>query len=379
MNPDIPRSAAVLLDYIAGLETARKRDAAYETIIGHLNEKGALAKPITQMTLDELLAEQLRWVRGLKQASGAAGAYQIIRPTLLGLIKQFKVPSTAKFSPGLQDAFGFALLQRRGFDRFMAGTLSLKDFGNELAKEWASLPLLSSVRRKTGKTSRTLHRGQSYYDGVAGNKSLDGAMAFESVLSEALNEGPRMPKPDPRPPLSDFPAKGAQDSEVVAQVQRRLKELGYTEIGNVDGDFGTFTENAILIFQKDNGLPITGAIDEALIVALAKGKPREMSTARQEASPAEVREQVPEAKANWWTKVAGLWGMIVTGIGAFINWALGSIDDIRDGAQPLLDLFGFVPWWGYAVLLFGVAGWLYLNGRKGEQASVAAVQDGARR
>lgn len=379
MKPKVPRGAAVLLDYIAGLETARKGDARYQTVIAHLNEKGELAKPITDMKLDELLTEQLRWVRSLKQASGAAGAYQIIRPTLQGLIKQYSVPLEARFTPDLQDAFGLALLQRRGFDKFMAGTLGLKDFGNELAKEWASLPLLSPVKRKVKGVTRTIPRGASYYDGDGINKSLDGAMDFESVLSEALNERDRQPAPVEQPEAPAFPMKGAMDNEVVAQVQRRLKELGYTEIGHIDGDFGDFTENAILIFRKDNGLPMSGAIDEDLIVALAKGQPRTLPSARQEASPEDVRQKVPEAKANWFTKVAGLWGMIAAGATGFVNWSVDSMSDIREGAQPVLDLFGIVPWWGYLALFFGVALWLYLNGRRGEAASVEAVQEGARR
>lgn len=381
MNPNVPRGAAILLDYIGGLETARKGAAAYNTVIGHIDEKRKLPKPVTEMTLEELLAEQLRWVRNLKQASGAAGRYQIIRPTLKSLIAELKIPLSAKFTPDLQDAFGLALLERRGYRRFEAATLPLKTFGNDLAKEWASLPVLSTVKRR-GK--RALQRGESYYAGDGINKSLDSAAAFESVLSEALNE--RYRKESPKPAANEpstgpaaFPARGARKDEVVAQVQRRLKELGYTEIGNVDGDFGDLTEKAILIFRHDAGLPLSGAIDSSLIVALAKAQPREMPAGRAEATAKEVRQVAPEAKANWMTKVAGFWGMIVTAVGAFVNWAIGSIGDIRDGAQSILDIFGVMPWWGYALALFGVALWLYLNGRKGEQASVEAVQEGARR
>ncbi|HEV2518000.1 MAG TPA: hypothetical protein VGV07_22300 [Devosia sp.] len=39
MNPNIPRGAAILLDFIADLETKRQGQAAYETIIGYRNEK----------------------------------------------------------------------------------------------------------------------------------------------------------------------------------------------------------------------------------------------------------------------------------------------------------------------------------------------------
>ena len=50
------------------------------------------------------------------------------------------------------------------------------------------------------------------------------------------------------------------DNEVVAQVQRRLKEFGYTEIGNVDGDCGDLTEKAIIIFRHDVGLPLNRTV-----------------------------------------------------------------------------------------------------------------------
>lgn len=379
MNSNVPRGAAVLLDYIGGLETARKGAAAYNTVIGHIDEKGKLPKPVTEMTLEELLAEQLRWVRNLKQKSGAAGRYQIIRPTLKSLIAELGVSLKAKFTPDLQDAFGLALLERRGYRRFVTGALPLKSFGNELAKEWASLPVLSAIRR-TGKKPRTLQRGESYYAGDGINKSLDDATAFESVLAEALNERDRKPVPkEPSTGPAAFPAKGARNDEVVAQVQRRLKELGYSEIGNVDGDFGDLTEKAIIIFRHDAGLPLSGTIDSNLIVALAKAQPREMPTARAEATPKEVREAAPEAKTNWLTKVAGFWSAIVGAVVAFFNWVIGSFADIRDFVQPMLDLLAGVPVWVYALAFAGGALWLYLNGRKGEAASVEAVQEGARR
>lgn len=374
MNPNVPRGAAVLLDYVGGLETARKGSTAYQTVIGHLNEKGELAKPITEMTLAELLAEQLRWVKKLHQASGAAGRYQIIRPTLRGLIKELALPLTAKFTPDLQDALGFALLKRRGYARFVSGELSAKAYGNELAKEWASLPLLAPAKR-VGK--RTAQRGESYYVGDGINKSLDDVASFERALSEALNEGERQPKSVPT--STDFPVKGDRDNEVVAQVQRRLKELGYTEIGNLDGDFGDLTEDTIILFQKYNGLPMTGAIDEALIVALAKAGPRVLSPARQDATTAEVREVVPEAKANWMSKVIGFWGSVSAGVVAFVNWLFGSVGEVRQWTQSIADMFGAIPIWVYALIFLAGGVWLYLNGQKGLQASVDAVQEGARR
>lgn len=197
MNPNVPRGAAILLDFIAKLETNRQGQAAYETIIGYRNEKpNTLPKPITEMTLEELLAEQKRWVKNLRAPSGAAGRYQIIRPTLLSLVAEMGVPLSAKFTPDLQDRFGFALLQRRGWGQFAAHTLSLKDFGNRLAREWASFPVLSDQQG----AHRTVKRGESYYAGDGINASLAKAAEAEAVLAEVLNELTRSaPKPRPQP------------------------------------------------------------------------------------------------------------------------------------------------------------------------------------
>lgn len=217
----------------------------------------------------------------------------------------------------------------------------------------------------------------------AGVKHYDKRLAWAKIALEELQRpAKRVQTPAPKEPSTGpaaFPVKGARNDEVVAQVQRRLKELGYSETGNIDGDFGDLTEKAILIFRHDAGLPLSGAIDSNLIVTLAKAKPREMPAGRAEATPKEVREVVPEAKSNWWSKVAGFWSTIVGAVIAFFNWAIGSFADIRDFVQPMLDLLAGVPVWVYALAFAGGALWLYLNGRKGEAASVEAVQEGARR
>jgi len=204
MPPNVPPGAAILLDFIAGLETNRPGAAGYETIIGYRNEKPAtLPSPITAMTLAQLLAEQKRWVKNLKAPSGAAGRYQIIRPTLLSLIAELGIPLSATFTPELQDRFGLALLRRRGWNQFAARTLSLRDFGNRLAREWASFPVLS---RQQG-AHRTVERGESYYAGDGINASLARASEAEAVLAEVLNAlSAPAPAPDPAPRPDPIPA-----------------------------------------------------------------------------------------------------------------------------------------------------------------------------
>lgn len=56
-------------------------------------------------------------------------------------------------------------------------------------------------------------------------------------------------------------------SEEVRNIQKVLKEKGYYT-GNVDGIFGTRTKNAVISFQKDNGLSADGVVGKQTLKAL---------------------------------------------------------------------------------------------------------------
>lgn len=59
---------------------------------------------------------------------------------------------------------------------------------------------------------------------------------------------------------------GSRSSEV-RQIQTVLKQKGYYS-GNVDGIFGTGTKNAVIAFQKDNGLVADGIAGTKTLTAL---------------------------------------------------------------------------------------------------------------
>ena len=58
----------------------------------------------------------------------------------------------------------------------------------------------------------------------------------------------------------------------VYQVQKKLKELGY-DPGSADGIWGKKTASAVKSFQRDNGLPVTGQLDEQTRAKLIIKKP----------------------------------------------------------------------------------------------------------
>jgi Putative peptidoglycan binding domain len=60
---------------------------------------------------------------------------------------------------------------------------------------------------------------------------------------------------------------GLQPDEVIADVQAALQQLGYYSYA-ADGVLGPATEAAIANYQRDYGLPVTGAIDPATVGSL---------------------------------------------------------------------------------------------------------------
>lgn len=194
MNSNVPVGAAILLDFIGGIEAPK----GYGTIFANKQDK--LPRPLTDMTLDEVIAAQVRWSKN--HGSSAAGRYQFMRATLKELMAELGLRGSQKLTPDMQDVMAFHLLKRRGYQQFVSGQISLKTFGLNLAKEWASLPVLHDVQG----AHRPLTRGQSYYAGDGLNKSLTKAMDVEVVLAEVLNEAGRTPVTSPQPAPAPTPA-----------------------------------------------------------------------------------------------------------------------------------------------------------------------------
>ncbi|MQV96804.1 hypothetical protein GHK46_04955 [Sinorhizobium medicae] len=185
MDKTVPPGAAILLDFIRETEVGRSDRASYDVIYGHNQAK--LPQPLTTMTYGEVVDAQKGWSKQF--GSSAAGSYQFMRATLIDLAKAVHSISGAdRFTPDLQDRLGYRLLVRRGYPEFITGKISLVQFGENLAKEWASFPVLVSCKG----AHRVLKRGQSYYAGDGLNKALVRPEKVEAVLKQVL-EATRRP------------------------------------------------------------------------------------------------------------------------------------------------------------------------------------------
>lgn len=196
MDKTVPAGAAILLDFIRKTEVGRTDRASYDVIYG--KNQGKLRKPITSMTIGELVDAQASFTERFK--SSAAGGYQFMRNTLQDLSRELRLNGRQMFDPDLQDRLGYHLLKRRGYAEFMAGKISETEFAKRLAMEWASFPVLAATKGK----HQQLMRGQSYYDGDALNKALVKPEAIEAVLRKAKAAGNGLPMPDTETPEAEI-------------------------------------------------------------------------------------------------------------------------------------------------------------------------------
>lgn len=126
-----------------------------------------------------------------KEASSAIGGYQFLTATLRSLKDSLKLKGDERFTNAFQDDLAIALMIRRGLMKYLRGDLSLSAFCNNLAMEWASLPVVSSIRRG----SRLLKIGQSYYAGDGLNKSFHKP---ETILAAVETMGQELRKAMPK-------------------------------------------------------------------------------------------------------------------------------------------------------------------------------------
>ena len=67
---------------------------------------------------------------------------------------------------------------------------------------------------------------------------------------------------------SDGICQQGDKGDAVRSVQKRLITLGYLSSGSADGSFGNQTKNAVMAFQKNNGLSQTGRVNSSTLEKL---------------------------------------------------------------------------------------------------------------
>lgn len=171
-----------LLAFIGKYESNNNPNAIW----GGIKKSDYPSKPITLMTVGQVLAWQDSIDR--KYMSEASGEWQFMEDTLRGLVKAGVVKTSAVFNRDTQVVLATELLRRRGLNEYLTGKISAETFANNVAKEWASMPVVS------GK-----NKGRSYYAGDGLNKSHtpvdDYLKAIKSVTNKVATVEPKVVAP----------------------------------------------------------------------------------------------------------------------------------------------------------------------------------------
>tara|TARA_B110000977_G_scaffold162714_1_gene208331 strand:- start:2240 stop:4180 length:1941 start_codon:yes stop_codon:yes gene_type:complete len=191
INAATQTAATPLLNFIGN-----KESEGYDDISGLVSQSRYPVKSLTQMTITEVLD----WQESIDrfQLSEASGRYQIMEDTLRGynndtttgpgspLYTKAGISGGDLFSPKNQDKMAIVLLEQRGLNRFLSGEITREEFANNLASEWASLPLVTGP-----------NAGKSQYSGDrAGNKSLTTVQEFLNAI-DAVKSTYSAPPGDP--------------------------------------------------------------------------------------------------------------------------------------------------------------------------------------
>ncbi len=172
----------LLLDLIAKYESEsaivmQGVKSGYDVVVNQAFKWTPPDKPITTMTINEVLDWQLNAIKVYKIKTrtqtgySAVGRYQIVYRTLKDLIGVADLKRI--FNEETQDELAYTLLRRRGLASWIAGKMSDDRFADVLSQEWASLPF---------------NTGYSYYaQDKYGNKSLVTRDEVMKVLNEARN------------------------------------------------------------------------------------------------------------------------------------------------------------------------------------------------
>lgn len=160
-----------LLKFIGKYESNNNPDAIW----GGVQKSDYPSKPITSMTVQAVLD----WQDSIdkKYMSEASGEWQFMEDTLRDLVKAGAVSPKAIFNKATQKKLAVALLDRRGLQKYLAGTISTETFANNVAKEWASMPVVS------GK-----NKGRSHYAGDGLNKSHTPVDAYLAAIKSVKDQ-----------------------------------------------------------------------------------------------------------------------------------------------------------------------------------------------
>lgn len=175
--------------------------------------------------------------------------------------------------------------------------------------------------------------------------------------------------------LADAEEPEAEADEIRA-VQSRLHELGYPEVGMVDGKIGPKFRGAMNSFRDDNGLPMqakdTFRITPEDHAALARARPRVVNREGMEPEDSEILADARAGQTVAGTVAAAGGAVGLASVTQAVAGAAGPLGAVASALEPLKE-------WGPTVLIvLAIAGGiaLFLWSRRTKRNEIAAFREG---
>lgn len=356
----------------AGLATPRRVQQFFANIA---TETGGLRK--VEESLNYTTAAQLRKTWPTRFKSDAAAAPYLRQPKKLAIaVYGGRMGNAAAPSTDGWDFRGGGMLQTTGREGYRAMGFE----SNPAALRNPTTAFLTAVREWKARGCNALaDKGDTA--GVrrkinGGTNGLDETRTWLAKAEKVFTAVSAAPSSGPKPAATPVMTK----YEILA-LQQQLQDALYTEVGFIDGKFGTRTKAALFAFQTDNGLPATGEMNaETRAFIVEHGVPRRhIDPAREDATAESLATdgRLPPAaqaalKGGFWAKVQMIGGTLA----AALYGAWEKAGDAVAAVSPFKeDLMTLAPWFFFAALI-GVSLLLYLRSRSAVDQSVRAVQLG---
>ena len=275
---------------------------------------------------------------------------------------------------------------------------NLEDAGDQIMS-WAKPKEIIPRRLEEQKLFETgvYPSGKITIWGVTGNNKPDfrnilGTVSYDDLMLEepAPERRPMgfVSPPEPPEPRNSKPARAyvapqehvftplhkGDSNARVGRAQQRFTELGYHMVGPVDNDYGQMVFSATAAFQDNNGMEMTGIIDETTwdilmspsAIGCIVSEKREDVTKEDLALKSTTAKSARQTKAGG--KVVGVVGaaaVLPSLIDEISPTNISMVTRMVDSVKPLV---AGVPFWMWGVLLLGAGVYFYRNGDKGEHS-----------
>jgi peptidoglycan hydrolase-like protein with peptidoglycan-binding domain len=164
--------------------------------------------------------------------------------------------------------------------------------------------------------------------------------------------------------------------EIMA-IQKKLRELGFYQVGKVDGFWGPSTTGAIAAFQAWKGLPVDGTYGPKTKAAMSTSEPKPVAAARALTTVSDLRAQGSEVvkEADKVEVKAQLLGGVSAGA-AVLSGMTDYLDDAWGALTPIKELFSSIPVWIYAIAIALVCYSMWRNSDAVKEARLSAEKSG---